>query len=215
MLRDPGGDEGVRRPPPWWERGLVVVLSASGGERARAGGRRAQYAVRGRASAVGTRAREQRERVPGERQERCERAQVQPQAERDAPAQERAERPRWRRRCVPAAAAAAAAADRSAEDEDGDGEHNGGDGDYAFHFFGLSLSQELRFLLPTLVVRRFAGRWHGGGGDSASRRLQGDSTRRSGLEGGGRTLRTMGLSIDLVPLWRVRMQPCEPFGKQR
>ena len=30
---------------------------------------------------------------------------------------------------------------------------DGGDGDYLFHFSGLSLSSELRFLLPTWVVR--------------------------------------------------------------
>ena len=43
-----------------------------------------------------------------------------------------------------------------------------------------------RFLLPTRVVRLFAGRRRGGGGGSASRRLLGGSTCRGGLVGSGR-----------------------------
>ena len=71
--------------------------------------------------------------------------------------------------------AAGAAADRGAEDEDR------GDGNYLFHFSGLSISRELSILLPTWVVCLFVSCWRGGGGDSASRRLLGSSTRRSGL----------------------------------
>ena len=56
-VEGPDDDEGVRGPPPRGQRGRVVVPSCSG-ERGCAGG--------GRAS--GTRTREQRERVPDERQ---------------------------------------------------------------------------------------------------------------------------------------------------